>query len=43
MEGYEGAFEASANMDIRITFHDEKTDTIVLRNVGRHDDALSNP
>ncbi|HHY67021.1 MAG TPA: type II toxin-antitoxin system RelE/ParE family toxin [Alicyclobacillus sp.] len=43
MKGYEGVFEVSASMDIRITFHYEKPDTIVLRNVGHHDDALSNP
>lgn len=43
MEGYEHVFEASANMDIRITFHYEKPDTIVLRNCGHHDAALGNP
>jgi len=30
-------------MDIRITFHFEKPDTIVLRNCGHHDRTLSNP
>ncbi|MCL6445645.1 MAG: cytotoxin [Alicyclobacillus sp.] len=43
MEGRDHVFEASANMDIRITFHYEKPDTIVLRNCGHHDDALSKP
>ncbi len=43
MEGHSDIFEASANMDIRITFHYEKPDTIVLRNCGHHDEALSNP
>lgn len=43
MQGYEGVFEASANMDIRITFHFEKPDTIVLRNCGHHDRTLNNP
>jgi mRNA-degrading endonuclease RelE of RelBE toxin-antitoxin system len=43
MEGYSNVFEASANMDIRITFHYEKPDTIVLRNCGHHDETLSKP
>lgn len=43
MEGYDHIFEASANMDIRMTFHYEKPDTIVLRNCGHHDEALRNP
>jgi len=43
MEGVEHIFEASANMDIRITFHYEKPDTLVLRNCGHHDDTLRNP
>jgi mRNA interferase RelE/StbE len=34
MEGHDGIFEASANMDLRMTFHYEKPDTIVLRNCG---------
>ena len=42
MEEYEHIFEASANMDIRMTFHFEKPDTIVLRNCGHHDEALGN-
>ncbi len=43
MEGHDYIFEASANMDIRITFHYEKPDTIVIRNCGHHDEALRNP
>ena len=43
MEGYSQVFEASANMDIRITFHYETPDVIVLRNCGHHDDTLSKP
>lgn len=43
MEGRDYIFEASANMDIRITFQFEKPDTIILRNCGRHDRTLNNP
>ncbi|MBM7647031.1 mRNA-degrading endonuclease YafQ of YafQ-DinJ toxin-antitoxin module [Scopulibacillus daqui] len=43
MEGWDYIFEASANMDIRLTFHFEKPDTIVLRNCGHHDRTLRNP
>lgn len=43
MEGSDYIFEASANMDIRITFHYEKPDRLILRNCGHHDRSLSNP
>jgi mRNA interferase RelE/StbE len=43
MEGHSFVFEASANMDIRITFHFEKPDTLVLRNCGHHDETLRAP
>lgn len=43
MQGEDYIFEASANMDIRITFHFEKPDTMVLRNCGHHDRTLKNP
>ncbi len=43
MEGCSHVFEASANMDIRITFHYEKPDTIILRYCGHHDATLSKP
>lgn len=36
-------WEISANMDIRITFHRIKPNTIVLRNCGHHDKTLKNP
>jgi mRNA interferase RelE/StbE len=36
-------FECSPNMSIRLTYHYEKPDTIVLRNVGEHDDVLKKP
>jgi mRNA-degrading endonuclease RelE of RelBE toxin-antitoxin system len=43
MEGTDYIFEASANMDIRITFHYEKPDRLILRNCGHHDRTLNNP
>jgi mRNA interferase RelE/StbE len=43
MEGHPYIFEARANMDIRITFHFEKPDILVLRNCGHHDETLGNP
>jgi len=43
MQGKDYIYEASATMDIRITFHFEKPETIVLRNCGHHDRTLKNP
>lgn len=45
MQGYRNpnVWEASANMDIRITFEMEKPDILILRNCGHHDETLSNP
>ncbi len=43
MEGFTNVFEASANMDIRLTFHYVKPDTIVLRTCGHHDSTLNYP
>ena len=43
MEGFTNVFEASANMDIRLTFHYVKPDTIVLRTCGHHDSTLNHP
>lgn len=43
MKGHEFVFEASPRMEIRITFHYNNPDYIVLRNVGEHDITLSNP
>lgn len=42
MEGQDGIFEMSANMDLRITFHYEKPEMIVFRNCGHHDITLKN-
>lgn len=38
-----GIWEASANMDLRITFHFEDVKIIRLRNCGHHDPTLKNP
>lgn len=43
MEGLKDVWEASANMNVRITFHIEKPDVVILRNCGHHDETLSNP
>ncbi|QQK77246.1 type II toxin-antitoxin system RelE/ParE family toxin [Salicibibacter cibarius] len=45
MKGYRNPdiWEASANMDLRITFEIQKPDTIILRNCGHHDRTLNNP
>ncbi|GGP10184.1 hypothetical protein [Oceanobacillus neutriphilus] len=43
MKGHKFIFEASPTMGIRITFHYQNPDYIVLRNVGNHDITLSNP
>ncbi|GAB4074636.1 hypothetical protein GCM10028778_21390 [Barrientosiimonas marina] len=45
MKGYRqpAIWEASASMDLRITFEIEKPDTIILRNCGHHDQTLNNP
>lgn len=45
MQGYRNpnVWEASANMDLRITFQLEKPDTLILRNCGHHDLTLNNP
>lgn len=43
MKGHKFVFEASPNMSIRLTFHYNNPDYIVLRNVGEHDITLSNP
>jgi len=45
MQGYKNPdiWEASVNMDLRITFEYEKPDTLIFRNCGRHDKALNNP
>ncbi|MFD1064748.1 cytotoxin [Oceanobacillus locisalsi] len=43
MKGHQFVFEASPTMGIRMTFHYQNPDYIVLRNVGNHDITLSNP
>lgn len=42
VQGTKGIWEASATMNIRITFNWEG-DTIILRNCGEHDETLKNP
>jgi len=45
MKGYRhpNIWEASANMDLRMTFELQKPDSIVLRNCGHHDKTLKQP
>lgn len=45
MKGYRNPdiWEASANMDLRITFEFQNPDTFILRNCGHHDETLNNP
>lgn len=45
MKGYHNPdiWEASANMDLRITFEVQKPDALILRNCGHHDRTLNNP
>lgn len=42
IQGTKAIWEASATMDLRITFNWEN-DLIVLRNCGEHDKTLKNP
>lgn len=42
MKGTEDIWEARASLSLRITFQIEG-DTIILRNIGRHDRALEHP
>lgn len=42
VQGTEGIWEARASDTVRLTF-EIQGDTITLRNVGRHDEVLSNP
>ena len=42
IQGIDGIFEASVNMDIRITWQYIE-DGILLRKIGEHDKTLSNP
>lgn len=45
MKGYRNPdiWEASGNMDLRITFEYQKPDTLILRNCGHHDSTLDRP
>lgn len=42
IQGYLNIFEASINMDIRVTW-EHYEEGIYLRNIGHHDEALKNP
>ncbi len=42
IQGTQDIFEARVSLHIRLTFMIDK-DILVLRNVGRHDDTISNP
>ena len=42
IKGSKGIFEASINMDIRMTWEFYE-DGILLRNIGKHDKTLDNP
>lgn len=42
MKGAEGIWEARASRSLRVTFQIEG-DTILLRNIGRHDETLERP
>jgi len=43
IKGCYGIFELSGTMDIRVTYHFERPNTVVFRNCRHHDDALRNP
>jgi len=42
IQGTENIWEARAGLSLRITF-EMNEDTIILRNVGRHDETLRKP
>jgi mRNA interferase RelE/StbE len=42
IQGAKGIWEARVSRTIRLTFHIDG-DSIVLRNIGKHDNTLSNP
>jgi len=43
IQGADGIFEARVDIDYRMTYEREADDTLVIRVVGKHDDALKNP
>ena len=43
VKGTEFLYEASANMDLRISWEYKNENTILIRNCGHHDKLLKNP
>lgn len=43
VQGAPGIFEARVDMAYRFTYERDSDDTLVLRVVGKHDEALKNP
>jgi addiction module RelE/StbE family toxin len=43
IQGAPGIYEARVDIDYRLTYERDKDDTLVLRVVARHDEALKNP
>jgi addiction module RelE/StbE family toxin len=43
IQGAAGIYEARVDSDYRMTYERDVDDTLVLRVVGKHDDALKNP
>jgi mRNA-degrading endonuclease RelE of RelBE toxin-antitoxin system len=43
IQGAPGVYEARVDIDYRMTYERDAHDTLVMRVVGRHDDALKNP
>lgn len=43
IQGAPGIYEARVDVDYRLTYEGDLDDTLVLRVVGKHDEALKNP
>ena len=43
IQGISGIYEARVDQDYRLTYARETDDTLLLRVVAKHDDALKNP
>jgi addiction module RelE/StbE family toxin len=43
IQGAPGIYEARVDVDYRMTYEREADDTLALRVVGKHDEALKNP
>ncbi|MEW5871033.1 MAG: type II toxin-antitoxin system mRNA interferase toxin, RelE/StbE family [Chloroflexota bacterium] len=43
IQGVTGIYEARVDQDFRLTYEREANDTLVLRVVGKHDEALKRP